>query len=390
MLHREKVHAALASKQSHFAGAQNAASAELEAFTASLSALAKMDLQTAAGRLSSIDRPGARPTDEFDLHKGIVIPFEQRWSNHEQARAWARQILEGVSTFAVDGSQITPSKDLSIPVGLIQIGWFENFHTSEGRKYIKDLNVEVLSPVELAESDQGTDELGSWLVNVRRFQIETARLVEYLESSAARDPKPLAMFDGTLVISFAGLMQPEIQSQYTRATLQLLDASRESRVPLVGFVDSSTAHDLIDMTAHLTGTRRNGQLTDASLLQNKMQWGDRSQVFICARDDNLVDNDYYEKVCFCYLKTTADLPPARVEFPRWLYEAGEHERALNLLRAECIVGTGYPYALETADAVAVIDLQDRERFYRLLQRFASDTGLALHFTRKSTSKRGRR
>jgi hypothetical protein len=155
-------------------------------------------------------------------------------------------------------------------------------------------------------------------------------------------------------------------------------------------VDSSSAHDLVDMTAHLTGTPRKGQITDTRLLQNKMGWGDRSQVFICARNDNLVENNYYETVCFCYLKTTADLPPARVEFPRWLFETGEHERALDLLRAECIVGTGYPYALETADAVAVIDLQDRERFYRLLQRFASDTGLALRFTRKSASKRGRR
>ena len=34
------------------------------------------------------------------------------------------------------------------------------------------------------------------------------------------------------------------------------------------------------------------------------------------------------------------------------------------------MGNGYPYAVETADAVAVITMQDRERFYRLLQEFA--------------------
>jgi len=120
-----------------------------------------------------------------------------------------------------------------------------------------------------------------------------------------------------------------------------------------------------------------------------MRWGDRTQVYVCARDDDVL-NKYYERVCFVYLETTADNPPARVEFPRWLYETGEHERVLDLVRAECVVGTGYPYALETADAVAVLTMQDRERFYRLFQEFAEREGLPLRFSRKAVSKRGRR
>ena len=389
MLHPEKVHAALAAKRKHFTGAQHATSAELEAFSSALGTLNDMDLPSALRKLEGIERPGAIPTAEFDLHNDLIVPFVRDWSNHEQARSWARQVLEGVPTFAVDGSQIAPTKDVSLPVGLIQIGWFENDH-EQGGEYVKDLAVEVLSPVELAEGDQGADELGNWLVNLRRFEMEAARIAEYLEASSGNAPKPLALFDGTLIVSFAGLMQPGIQSQYSQAIIELLNASERSQVALIGFVDSSSAHDLIDMTTHLTGARRGSQITDAILRQDRMRWGDRSQVFLCARDDNLVENDYYDSVCFCYLKTTADLPPARVEFPRWLFDTGEHERALDLLRAECVVGTGYPYALETADALAVIDMQDRERFYRLVQRFAQDAGITLRFTRKSTSKRGRR
>jgi hypothetical protein len=185
-------------------------------------------------------------------------------------------------------------------------------------------------------------------------------------------------------------MQPHLQSQYTQAIHKLLGSAEKSRVPLVGFVDSSSAHDVIDMLSHLTGTRRGDRITDAFLLQQDMRWGDRSQVFVCARDDNLLEHEYYESVCFCYLKTTAELPPARVEFPRWLYDSGEYNRVLDLVRAECVVGTGYPYALETADAVALIDLQDRERFLRIVQRFAEQSGLSLRFSRKSISKRVRR
>ena len=87
--------------------------------------------------------------------------------------------------------------------------------------------------------------------------------------------------------------------------------------------------------------------------------------------------------------TTAHNPPARVEFPRWLYEAGEHERVLDLVQAECVVGIGYPYALETADAVAALTMQDRKRFHWLFQEFAEWKGLPLRFGREAVSKKGR-
>ena len=44
----------------------------------------------------------------------------------------------------------------------------------------------------------------------------------------------------------------------------------------------------------------------------------------------------------------------------------------------------------TRGAVAVITLQDRERFYSTLQRFAHHEGLPLRFSRKAGSKLGRR
>jgi hypothetical protein len=91
-----------------------------------------------------------------------------------------------------------------------------------------------------------------------------------------------------------------------------------------------------------------------------------------------------------YLKTTADRPPARLDLPSWLLEDGELERTLDVVRAECVVGNGYPYAVETADAVAVITVQDRERFYRVFQEFAEKERLPLRFSRKTASKSSRR
>jgi hypothetical protein len=124
-----------------------------------------------------------------------------------------------------------------------------------------------------------------------------------------------------------------------------------------------------------------------------MEWGDRSVAYVCARDDRVLSVDgrkYYDRVCFIYLKTTANRAPARLDLPRWLVESDELERTLNVVRAECVVGNGYPYAVETADAVAVITMQDRERFYRVFQEFAEKKSLPLRFSRKAVSKKGRR
>ena len=84
-------------------------------------------------------------------------------------------------------------------------------------------------------------------------------------------------------------------------------------------------------------------------------------------------------------------PPARIEMPAWLWEEGRSQQVLDLVRAECVVGAnGYPYAAETADAVAVLQMPDRDRFFALFQQFAEMQGLSLNQSRKSLSKVARR
>jgi hypothetical protein len=63
---------------------------------------------------------------------------------------------------------------------------------------------------------------------------------------------------------------------------------------------------------------------------------------------------------------------------------------MDVVRAECVVGNGYPYEIETADAVAVITMQNRERFCRVFQESAEKEGLPLRFSWKAVSKTQRR
>jgi len=392
MFHRERVIAALEAKAHRFAGYEVELNDAIGAYEQSLAKLAGLSRAEVEARLAGVPWPGARPTAEHDQHPGIVVPFGRTWANHEQARAWAREVLAGVPTVAADGSQITPNRDISVPVGAVQIGWFINPHDSD-QSYVKDITFEVLAPDELADEDEGALGFPDWRVNAQRFIGECERLIKVMQAVRDADVKPVCFFDGSLVVSFVQHMLPERQRQYVEAVVALLAASEECRVPLVGYVDTSYANDLAAMLDTLTGRQARRRISDGALLRSRMQWGDRTAVYICAREDKVMPvggSKYYDRVCFVYLKTTADRPPARLDLPGWLLEAGELERTIDVVRAECVVGNGYPYAVETADAVAVITMQDRERFYRVFQEFAEKQGLSLRFSQKAMSKQRRR
>jgi hypothetical protein len=399
MLVRRKVIAALEAKKENFTGYQIELRDTLERYQAALERLPSLSREEILARLEEAELawPGALPGAEQDRLHDTVVSFAyagSSWTSHDQARVWARDVLLNTPTFAVDGSQITPSRDFSVPVGAVQVGWFENPHRPGGQ-YVKDLAFEVLAPNELAEEveDSGGSDFPDWRVNLRRFQMECRAMVEYLEAHAGAEPAPLCFFDGSLLASFAQHMRPSIRQRYVKGIVDMLSASQASRVPLVGYVDTSFADDLVTMLRHVFRLPPAARLNDGVLVRPPMQWGDRSQVYICARDDHVLPDygPYARQVCFAYLKTTADRAPARLEFPCWLAEdEAELERVLNLVRAECVVGNGYPYALETADAVAVIGLPDRERFYATFQQFAEKEGLTLRYSRKALSKRMRR
>ncbi len=341
-----------------------------------------------------IEWPGSEPTAELDQAVAMCLPFAQRWQSHESARAWALEVLRNAPVAAVDGSQIMPSKELSLPVAAIQVGWYINYHSAGGR-YEKDVRFDIMAPGELASDDQGA-EFADWRVNQRRFVLECEQLCALMARFAAEpeDQRPLCLFDGSFIISFAGQLRPDRAAPYVRAVEQLLATSYALRVPLAGFVDSSSSKDVLTLINSVLGAPY-ASITDGALLSSSLgAWGDRSPLFVCARGDQLSTQNraaFYRDVVFSYVRLGQNRPPARIEMPAWLWEEGRSQRVLDLVRAECVVGAnGYPYAAETADAVAVLQMPDRDRFFALFQQFAEAQGLSLNQSRKSLSKLARR
>lgn len=381
-LYPDRVSTALQAKAGAFHNSHQLSQADLHTLSDALSAFQAMSRAEIESLIAEFDRPGARPTDEQDTQP-FNIPFGNEWEHHQAAREWAARVLTGVTTFAVDGSQIAPSKDLSIPVGMIQIGWFKNPHDMN-QIYVKDIDVQILSPQEFADGDFASgDEEVEW----HRFRGEVERILDFMDEYSGTDA--IAFLDGSMVVSFVGTLRVSRQKQYIQLMHLLLARSEATRVPVVGFVDTSYAADVTKLLSHIAGYSGT-RISDATLIDRGMKWGDRCRTYVCSRSDGLLDNSFYERIAFTYLKTTRDNPPSRVEMPLWVVNENRHEWVMNVVRADCIVGIGYPYSLQAADAVAVLSVQDRERFYQVFQQFADELALPLRFSRKSVSKRQRR
>ncbi|PYS46113.1 MAG: hypothetical protein DMF68_20080 [Acidobacteria bacterium] len=356
--------------------------------------------------LASVKEPGAIPSEEIDRAGSIIIPFGRRWRTHEESRRWAIDALSDRATFAADGSQLVPGRDVSLPVAAVQVGMFENSHTRDG-VYRKDARFQIISPHELLEE---ADERATadTIVGLKRFELETEVLSRWIESKRIwrerKERTPVAFFDGTLMISIA-LPKTRLQEAYVSAIVNLIKLSRDAKVPLVGFVDQSYARDLIWLLDSLDAEgkgKRSRSLFDAQLLHASVEgepsllnsWGDRTSFCYCVRKNSseAFKDEQTERplVGFTYLQTTGEGAPARIDVPVWIYETGLLDDVLDAVRAECISGMGYPYAIEAADEAAYISGRDREQFLRAVQEFAERENMPFRISRKATSKVRRR
>ena len=350
---------------------------------AEMTSLSESDL---AACLEEVEWPGARPTSEWRAGAGLwmegPLPGQVDASSRRWAE-WAEEVLAGVHTFAVDGSQIYPSSDWSIPLAAVQVGYFENPH-GDGA-YVKDVEFKLVAPGDLRDRD---DETGMRaLVNLERHEAEVDTLVSWMRAQAGEKNR-LALFDGTLVVSFARGAE---RLRYVAAIKKLMKTSEETRVPVVAYIDSSRARDLAQMFATATGQGET-RVTDGTLLPGGTGWGERTPAFVCARKQGL-DNygDLENEVCFVYLRSVREGRPARLEFPGWVLRDGLVSEVVDWVRAEIVAqGGGFPYAIETADAAAVLTRKDHDRMMALFQEFAVEHDLKLDWRAKARSKRMRR
>ena len=376
MFYRDKIIKALDEKRAALAQLDAEQRARLQELYAARDALGNMTAADLKERLALETAPGARPTAEFDRAPGLRIHFPEKWGNVAAMRHWAAESLAGVTTCAVDGSQLPATKDFPLPVAAVQVAWFTNPHAEDGA-YEKNADVEVLTPRELGDDESDAN---MW-VGLRRYELEVKRINDFMREQRGKGERALALVDGSLTVSFAGPLPEDVRDRYRAAAVSMLATSEDCQVPLIAFIDRSRARDFTRMLCHIEGASIGSAsfISDASLLDDAAAFSQpwRLPAFLCQRPDLVQEGNYADpetneqygnRICFTYLKIN-HAPPARLEFPLWLLEAGQLDRVIDWVRAEAIVGGGYPYAIQAADAAAVITFQDRQRYLRALEEF---------------------
>ena len=332
--------------------------------------------------------PGARPTPDVDACTGFSFPFDHKWTSREAYQKWAHQQLKDQPIVAVDGSQLESERGLSLSIGAVQIGYHFNDPLERNHGEGHELQI-VLPQGEATDSDMESVVSGlSLAVNQTRF-VGECEMIGRLAQKVSKPP--ICFYDNTFIISFAQYMPAKQRETYQRSVENMLQAGKAGEYPIVAYVDTSYSRDLGHMLESLGASKP--EVSDAAVLQDLLaNWGDRTPFMQCARADGLSqdqkDSFYYSDVGFLFMRTNSAAPPARIEIPMWVYEAGRLEEVLTVVRAQCLLGTrNYPYALSRADRFAVLSLRDRRTFYNGLQGFLQEEmGFKLRRPAKARSK----
>ncbi len=389
----------------------NEASKELELLFKNAIDVFKKDYKTLVDDLALLGKAnGALPSPEYIY--GIFRPFDMTFTNIKDMMDWAIKRTKGITICGTDGSQIYSTSDISIPISLVQAVCNINDHKGQKNSYRTETETEVLSPLDLLIELGGVNGpkqriISQEPVNAKRFELEMNLLEKEMKNCIKNNTEQaLFLSDGSLILSFLSKMSQSTSTKHLNALNSALKASETYRYPLVGYVDTSAAKDAVNMINSLSGSKKIEGLfiTDAiflshyirskSGLNQEIKWGDRTCVFICDRNDEIYQK-YNKKIAFFYIKLNNEMM-ARVEFPKWCLNKKKEENGkifypivefiADLMRAESVLGSGYPYIIDQCHHKAVIKGKERLKFLRLFQKFSEVNKLNLRIRNKARSK----
>ena len=259
-----------------------------------------------------------RYNEDMDRKRRMVedkIRERLKVSRIEAKGKWFLDVLRGKRVVGVDGSQISPLRELGIPIGVVQVAkiWVVHGMGKYGKSYITSF-------VRLEEN-----------IDIRRFQLEIGMLMEEM------DGESWLFFDGSLMVS---------DDEMIEVVRRALKMSEETETPLIGYVDKSFSKDV----ARMFGL----DIYDSLLLSGMMDVFSYTQPL------------EKEKLCYSYVMVNPTMP-VRIEYPAWMKDM--HEEVVKTVVAECLLGKtrGYPYILERAHHYSCIDAKARASFMKAVK-----------------------
>ncbi len=354
---------------------------KIKSYDAERSELAK-EYREELGKLKVIDLKMNEALPSYSgaklLEPGKLIrPFRFNWKNRHDALEWIDSVLSGVAVGAVDGSQIYSDKNYEIPLAVIQTSRIFNRHTNDS-DYKQETEASIITPDEFEAASVYS--FGSEYVDARRFAAECDSMVQLMKEHE----KLYVLLDGALTLSHINVLNTNIREIYINAITRLLEASENTKNPVIGYIDTTMPRDVTLMMHHIFELKKS-KLSDTHLFSNIL-WGERTAAFLCDRDDRRGGDsravlDYYGRfrngVAFFYMRMSNGLP-VRVEFPSWAYQAGQVDKIADIIRAECVIRGNYPDILMRAHDAALIRMSEHTLFYGMLDNFCRAHDIKIH------------
>jgi hypothetical protein len=323
------------------------------------------------------------------LEEGAFIKkFNKKLASRKEATDWALSILKDKTIAAVDGSQIFPSKEISASIGLAQSYTIINSH-KEGGQFSTSAIMSLIFPDDF-------EEYGSRYVyaeapvSLKRFELECDSIIDFMD----RHKGCPIFFDGSIVLSFINQVEEKLRERYVKKIISMLDASEETKTPVIAYTDLSLNRDLVTLIQKYFMLRYSPYIKDIHLIRSSMAWGDRTRAFLSDRDDkggkeNKSVLDLYGKhrdmVAFFYIQASGGLP-SKVEIPLWCYNSGMVDDIADIIRSECIIRPGYPDIIHRAHEYAKISHTENELFNSILESFAIQNNIKLYRSAKEFNK----
>jgi len=323
------------------------------------------------------------------LEEGAHIRrFAPKFESRQRATDWALKVLQGRNLAAVDGSQIYPSPHYSLPVGLAQACTVMNGHKGKN-SYSTTSTLKLMTPADMEES--GGYAYAQSPVSLKRFRMECDQIATFTDSC----PGDAVFMDGSLVLSFITQTSPWEQMRYVKSIHKILEASERNRSPVIAYTDMSLCKDLVTMMRFMFNLPPTTHLCDAFLVREELNWGDRTRVFLCDRDDRPSDSqpsvldlygDRRDTIAFFYINSSGGLP-SKVEIPSWCANQGLTDQIADIIRAECIVRPGYPDIIHRAHEYVTINNAESGLFENVIDTMAQKHQINLFKSAKELNKK---
>ena len=331
--------------------------------------------------------------------KGGVLRAIPTTAPHEHHGCGPRPAT--VTVVATDGSQIFPDRHVEPACYLLNVGRVAIHYGTLDPPLIQaepSLRYRQQDLADLADDDAQASplDLTAEVVSALRDELELRWLFETAAAERRSGRPVVAIADGTLIRwMLRGMKNRRLETELLARYVAELERFREAGIPVCSYVSRPANAEVVNLLRLHRGeddwsTEPDSLrgLHDRHLFEHRLERGHRSAVFL-SRSEVLSSYGEHRIVAF-YVHGCAEV--GRVEMPEWVAQSPEF---LELIHAvvldQCDKGGGYPVILQEAHQRAVVRMQEKDVFHRILARQVRGAGGAVpSYSGKAASKRAPR